>query len=186
VILWRLLPWQPRAAPDERGGALWFPRELQGAGRHDNPDRSGCLYVAEKPLSVVAEALAPCRGAGPLVEAMLARTDRPLALVQLELDGDNDLLDLDEPRVLMRTRLRPSQVATNARGVTQAHALRLFNEHSEAGGLRWWSALEASLINVTLFDRVASRLVLRDSEVLALDHPAVLAAAEMLGLAPGQ
>src|SRR5271157_3320615 len=45
VILWRLLPWIADAPTNAPGGALWFPRELQGHGRHDNPVRYGCLYV---------------------------------------------------------------------------------------------------------------------------------------------
>jgi hypothetical protein len=183
VILWRLLPWRRQAAPTEPGGALWFPRELQGAGRHDNPDRYGCLYVSETPTSVAAEALAPFRGTGALSAAMFSRAGYRLAFAQLELDDDSVLLDLDDPRVLDHTRLRPSQVATNNREVTQAYALRLFDEQPFALGLRWWSALEASLLNLTLYDRAARRLALLDVDLFTLRHPAVLEAAELLGLA---
>jgi hypothetical protein len=177
VILWRLLPWQAGASPTEPGGALWFPRELQGAGRHDNPDRYACLYVSERPVSAVAEALAPFRGTGVLSAAMLSHAGRRLALARLELDEGGSLLDLDDPRVLARARLRPSQVATNVRGVTQAYAARLFEDHPAAVGLRWWSALEASLLNLTLYDRAALSLTLLDVDVFTLEHPAVLEAA---------
>jgi RES domain len=195
VILWRLLPWQADAAPDRPGGALWFPRELQGAGRHDNPERYGCLYVSQVPTSAVAEALAPFRGTGALTPAMLVRAGLPLALVELDLDldpgsgpgpgpgpGPGGLLNLDDPRVLVRTRLRPSEVATNARAVTQAYAARLFDEHPDAIGLRWWSTLEAGLANVTLYDRAASRLTALATDRLTPTHPAVREAAELLGL----
>jgi len=183
VILWRLLPLVPEAAPAGPGGALWFPRELQGAGRHDNPDNYGCLYVSESPVSAVAEALAPFRGTGVLVPAMLNRAGLPLTLARLELDDDSQLIDLDEPRVLVRTRLRPSRVATNARAVTQAYAARIFDEHLAAAGLRWWSTLEASLANLTLHERSADALRLLDAEELTPEHPATREAAEMLGLA---
>ncbi len=182
MILWRLLPWQGDASPAEPGGALWFPRELQGAGRHDSPDRYGCLYASEAPLSAVAEALAPFRGTGVLSPAMLLRAGLPLALALLELDGDDGLLDLDDPNVLLYIRLRPSQVATNTRAVTQAYARRIFEEVPEAVGLRWWSTLEASLANVTLYDRALARLSCARVEPLVLEHPAVREAAEMLGL----
>jgi hypothetical protein len=182
VILWRLLPFKSGVSPTEFGGVLWFPRELQGAGRHDNPDRYGCLYVSQTPVSTVAERLAPFRGTGVLSPAMFSHAGDRLALVQLELDEDSTLLDLDEPRVLGRTRLRPSQVATNVRRVTQAYAARLYDEHPEAVGLRWWSTLEASLLNLTLYDRAARRLTLLDVNMFTLKHPAVLEAAEMLGL----
>jgi hypothetical protein len=182
VILWRLLPWRAEAAPAESGGALWFPRELQGAGRHDNPDRYSCLYVSESPISAVAEALAPFRGTGVLKPAMLCRAGLTLALARLELDADSTVLDLDDPRVLTRNRLRPSRVATRTRTITQAYATRLFDEHPLVLGLRWWSSLEASLLNVTLYDRAATRLHLGEVDLLTIEHPAVREAAELLGL----
>jgi hypothetical protein len=183
VILWRLLPQLPNTAPTSPGGALWFPRELQGAGRHDNPDRYGCLYVSESPVSAVAEALAPFRGTGALIPAMLIRAGLPLVLARLELEDDSQVVDLDDPRVLERTRLRPSQVATNVRAVTQAYAARIFDEHPAAAGLRWWSTLEASLVNLTLHGRSADALHLLDAEQLALEHSATREAADMLGFA---
>jgi RES domain len=184
VILHRLVPWQPESPPARPGGALWFPRDLQGIGRHDNPDRYGCLYVSETAVSAVAEALAPFRGSGALTPGMLGRGGRPLALARLEFDGDAGVVvDLDDPGVLDRLGLRPSRVATRRRAVTQAYAARVFDEVPHALGLRWWSTLEASLINLTLFDRAAPRLALAEAESLTVDHPAVVEAAELLGLA---
>jgi hypothetical protein len=184
VTLWRVLPWDVRAQPQAPGGALWFPRELQGAGRHDNPDRYGCLYVSETPLSPVAEALAPFRGSGPLTATMLTRAGLPLALAELRLADDAALVDLDDPAVLVEERLRPSQVATSTRLATQSYAARLFLERPRALGLRWWSTLEASLVNLTLYDRAADHLSLAAATPLAPDHPVVRDAADLLGLAP--
>jgi RES domain len=182
VILWRLLPWRADAAPAEPGGALWFPRELQGGGRHDNPDRYGCLYVSEDPVSTVLEALAPFRGTGVLSAAALMRAGLPLVLARLTLSDKHELIDLDEPSVLLSTELRPSTVATNHRSVTQAYAARLFDEDPEAVGLRWWSTLEAGFANLTLYDRAAQSLSLDGVEPLTLAHAAMRDAAEMLGL----
>jgi hypothetical protein len=182
MILWRLLPLAPDVAPSSPGGALWFPRELQGAGRHDNPERYGCLYLSESPLSAVAEALAQFRGAGVLTQGMLIRANLPLALVRVDCQADRKLVDLDDPDVLTRTRLRPSQVATKARAVTQAYAARIFDAHPAAVGLRWWSTLEASLTNFTLYDRAAPALRLVDFESLTLEHSATREAADLLGL----
>jgi hypothetical protein len=162
---------------------LWFPRELQGNGRHDNPDRYGCLYLSASPMSAVAEALAQFRGAGVLTRGMLIRANLPLVLVQVDCAGDRSLIDLDEPKVLTSTQLRPSQVATRARTITQAYAARLFDAHPAAIGLRWWSTLEARLTNFTLYDRAASALRLVDSETLTLEHSATREAADLLGLA---
>lgn len=183
MILWRVLPWDPAVRPDEPGGARWFPRAFQGTGRHDNPDRYGCLYLAERAVSTVAEALASFRGAGDLRSEMLVRSGRPLALAALELEDGPPLIDLDQPRVLAAEDLRPSGVATRRRAATQACAARLFDAHADAAGIRWWSTLEASWLNVTLFDRIADRLAVGEVRPLAAHDPAVAEAAELLGLA---
>jgi hypothetical protein len=84
--------------------------------------------------------------------------------------------------VLRSERLKPSVVATRTRSTTQEYAARLFERHEEAAGLRWWSTLESSWINVTLFDR-ARRLRAGRAEPLTVDHAAVAEAADLLGLA---
>lgn len=182
--LWRVLAWDDQAAPDAPGGPLWFPRELQGEGRHDNPDLYGCLYVSERPASAVAEQLAQFRGAGRLHESMLVRGVRPLALAALDLADRTELLDLDEPTVLGAQRLRPSVVATRHRSLTQVQAARLWIEHQGAAALRWWSTLEATWINLTLFDRARESLGVIDVHVLTPDAAEVRDAGEQLGLRP--
>jgi hypothetical protein len=183
VIVWRVLPVDPAAATDAAGGPLWFPREYQGAARHDNPDAYGCLYVAQTPVSAVAEALAPFRGRGALTAAMLERAGRRLSLVALDLREPHGLLDLDEPATLAAEGLRPSGVATRVRARTQRDALRLFHRHRRATGLRWWSTIEASWINLTIFDRARRRLRVRSVQLLGAEHEAVRGATAELGLA---
>ena len=129
MIVWRVLPIDPAAADDAAGGPLWFPREYQGAARHDNPAAYGCLYVAEAPVSAVAEALAPFRGRGALTASMLERAGRRLSLLALDLREPAGLLDLDEPQTLAAEGLRPSRVATRVRASTQRDALALFETH---------------------------------------------------------
>lgn len=130
----------------------------------------------------MVEALAPFRGSGELTDALLLRGGLPLALAQLELDDDTPLLDLDDPRVLARKRLRPSQIATRTRSTTQRHAAALFEDDTELGGLRWWSTFEASWENVTLFNRAAPTLKLVDCTQLTMHDAAVTDAAAFLGL----
>jgi hypothetical protein len=157
VILYRCLAWSERAAPDSPDGPLWFPRPYQGEGRHDNPAAYGCLYLSEQPLSCVVEQLARFRGQR-LTPALLRRRGLPLALAELELSAGAELVDLDEPVVLRRERLRPSGVATRERDVTQPQA------------------------NVTLFDRAASGLRLVSVTALDLAADEIATAAEFLGL----
>ncbi len=182
MIVWRVLPWRREARPTEPGGALWLPRELQGAGRHDNPDLYGCLYVGERPASPIAEALAPFRGTGGLSAGMLLRTGVPLALAELSLSDDAEVLDLDDPAVLLDAGLRPSEVATADRVSTQAHAARLHAHRPPPAALRWWSTIEASLINLTIFDRALRSLELVDVVEITPADAAVREAAELLGL----
>jgi hypothetical protein len=182
VRLWRALPLDGSAKVDGPGGPLRFPREQQGAGRHDNPDLYGCLYVSEEPVSAVAELLAPFRGTGTLLPSMLVRFDRPLALASLEFGDDATVVDLDDPPTLTSEGLRPSQVATRNRSVTQEQAAEIYASHAEVIAIRWWSTLEASWINRTLFDRAVDELELERLEELTVDDPVVAEAAELLGL----
>jgi RES domain-containing protein len=187
VILYRCFAW--KAGPstgsgrtaDAPDGPLWFPRVFQGEGRHDNPDRYGCLYLSDRAVSCIVEQFAAFRGQR-LIASLLRRRGLPLALARIELDDDRELIDLDDPAVLRRERLRPSQVATRRREITQPQAAALFTRHRGAAGLRWWSAWEATWTNVTMFDRAANALRLLEVSELSLDHPGVLEAAEVFGL----
>ena len=181
MILYRCFAWDERAGPAGPDGPLWCPRIYQGEGRHDNPDRYGCLYLSASPLSTVVEQLARFRGQR-LLPSMLRRRGLPLAVADLDLDENAEIVDLDDPAVLRRERLRPSQVATRDRTVTQAQALALHEHHVEAAGLQWWSTYEAQWMNVTLFDRAASQLRVRGVRALTLEDTAVLEAADVFGL----
>jgi hypothetical protein len=181
VILHRCFAWNERAAEGESDGALWFPRVFQGEGRHDNPDLYGCLYLSASAVSCVVEQLARFRGQR-LLPSLLRRRGLPLALADLELEDGAELVDLDDPAVLRRERLRPSVVATRQRGVTQPQARRLHETHPRAAGLRWWSTYEALWPNVTLFDRAAPRVRVRSVRALGLDDPVVQEAADLFGL----
>lgn len=181
MILHRCFAWDQAAASSEQDGPLWFPRVFQGEGRHDNPDRFGCLYLADRPVSCLVEQLARFRGQR-LTASLLRRRGLPLALAALELDEDAQLVDLDDPAVLRRERLRPSKVATRERDITQPQALALYERHRDAAGLRWWSTYEALWANVTIFDRAASRLRVVDVRALTLEDPAVVEAAARFAL----
>jgi hypothetical protein len=117
-----------------------------------------------------------------LIPSLLRRRGLPLALAELELDDEVELIDLDNPVVLRRERLRPSLVATRERRVTQPQALALHDRHPRAAGVRWWSTHESTWINVTLFARAASRLRRGAVRALALDDATVVQAAEVFGL----
>jgi hypothetical protein len=181
VILHRCFAWNERAGVRDPDGPLWFPRAYQGEGRHDNPDVYGCLYLSDHPLSALVEQLARFRGQR-LLPSLLRRRGLPLALADLELDDHAELVDLDDPAVLRRERLKPSRVATRQRSTTQPQARLLHERHPDAAGLRWWSVHEALWMNVTLFDRAAAVLRLLSVRTLNVDDPAVVEAADFFGL----
>ncbi len=180
MTLHRCFAWDRRAKAAEQGGALWVPRALQGGGRHDNPDRYGCLYLAMQATSAVVEQLAQFRG-NVLVPGMLRRAGLPLGLATLELDASSRLVDFDDPPVLTEHGLRPSQVATRRRAVTQPQALAI--QASGADGIRWWSVFEAAWTNVTLFDHAVSRLRVEGVTALEAGHLALADALDVLGIA---
>jgi hypothetical protein len=145
----------------------------------------GALYLSRIPTSPVAEFLREYVGR-PVDVAELLERSRPIALAAIDETG-LPLLDLDDPAILRARSLRPSGVATRARRPTQALALALYEEG--VAGFEWWSTIEGSWINVTLFaERAAAHLRLTaDPEPLTTDHPAVREAAEAVGvlLQPG-
>lgn len=177
--LYRCFPWD--ADVPASGAALWFPRMLQGAGRHDNPDLYGCLYTTEAPVSALVERFQGLRGTRLESDDLTSR-GRPLALAALELPDAVPLVDLDEPSVLVDESLRPSLVATGERPRTRTYAAELFERHPDAAGLRWWSIFESQWPNVTLFDRASSAVTVTDVHGLTLEEEVVAEAARFLGL----
>jgi len=180
VTLHRCFAWDRRAAVTAAGGALWVPREFQGDGRHDNPERYGCLYLAEDPRAAIVEQLARFRGS-VMVPGMLRRRGLPLALAAYETDQRVRLVDLDEPAVLAAHGLRPSLVATRRREITQPQALAL--HEGGADGIRWWSTFESLWTNVTLFDRGVRRLRVLGVAPLTPGEGVTREALELLGIA---
>jgi hypothetical protein len=180
-VLYRVFPQVTGAAPRDPGGPLYVPRFDQGGGRHDNPDAYGALYLSRVPVAPVAEHIRDLR-ARTLEERDLVREGARLTLVSVDEAALGGLVDLDDPGNLVARALRPSSVATANREVTQPLALALYQEG--LAGFEWWSTIEASWINVTLFaDRSADRLsIAGETEPLTLDHPVVREAARTVGV----
>ncbi len=181
MILQRCCAWEERAAEAGPDGPRGFPRLYQGEARHDNPERYGCLYLSRSPLSPIVEQLARFRGQR-LVPSLLRRRGLPLALAELELADDAELVDLDDPGVLRREHLRPSRVVTRDRLMTQPQALALYDRHPNAAGLLWWSTYEGMWINVTLFDRAGAHVRVRSVRPLTLGDSLTIEAADFFGL----
>jgi hypothetical protein len=153
VQLFRVFDWDGRSLGDRSGGPLFVNRERQGAGRHDIPDLCGAWYLSQSPVSAVAETLQYLRGHTIAGDDFTRANRMRKALAAIDLADAVLPIDLDDPGELSQRRWRPSQVATLHRPTTQTIARTIFD--SGAVGLCWWSVLEASWINVTLFQERA-------------------------------
>ena len=180
-LLYRVFPWLPTAPVTGPGGALFVPRSRQGAGRHDNPDHYGALYVSRSAESAVAERIASFRSQ-ELSDADFVTTGGQYALAAIEDADLAPLPHLDDPAELAGRALRPSRVASLDRSLTQPIALGLFQEG--AAGFAWWSTLNAAWANVTLFaERALGELRLAGPpEPLTTVHPVVRTVAPLLGV----
>ena len=181
-MLYRVFPFHPGARPGEAGGALYVPRERQGTGRHDHPDLYSALYLSRVRESAVAERIQRFRGQTLSDADLRLVSGAAYALATFDDSAIDRLVDLDDPMQLARRQLRPSMVATRDRTVTHGIALRIFEEGML--GLSWWSTLEATWPNVTLFAERATPLLalVGPPQRLTVQHPAVRAAAQSIGV----
>jgi hypothetical protein len=182
-MLYRVFRAIDGARMGDRGSPLYVPREQQGAGRHDRPDRYGAFYAAFSPEAAAAEAIQAFRGRDLSDDDFVNADDSVLSLAVIEDDGLSDIVDLDDPSVLLEHGWRPSSVASRVRPTTQSMAVRLFDEG--ALGLSWWSTIDAGWTNVTLFaERAVDSQSLQTTSVERLDtrHPNVIAAADRLAI----
>ena len=180
--LYRVFPYLSSAAPDKPGGALHIS-PLQGAGRIDNPELYRTRYASTSPAGACAEAFtygdyrtvwseALLRGAPSLPGSVRA-------LAWLELRAETKICDLDDPKVLTRNRLRPSQVVTRERTPTQRWARDIFAS-GLWHGLSWWSYHDARWTSVALWRQDAVQAV--GVELLTLQHTAITEAARILSI----
>lgn len=177
--LYRVLPYLRGARAGTPGHPLFVPHST-GAARVDNPGQYDVLYLGDTAAGAIAEAF----GWAPRWDASLFRGIPALrgsvrALAAYELADDRAAVcDLDDAQRLVDLGLRPSQVVTRDRSVTQRWAADIHGRGSFAG-VRWWSYYDPRWGSYGLWDvsalRVASVTVLDDVE-----QPDFVAAAEVL------
>jgi hypothetical protein len=129
---------------------LFVPRDKQGAGRHDIPERDGVLYCSTVVISAVAEAIKSFRGRTIRNDLFRRPDGLVVSVAGYELDDGIKIVDLNDPQNLAKRRLTPAQIATFDRKTTQGIARRFYDEG--IAGFSWWSTLEAGWRNVTLFE----------------------------------
>lgn len=186
MILYRVFPWDKASTGSELGGPRYVPRAAQGQGRHDLPSRDGVLYSSKNPVSAIAEWIQMFR-TRPLRPAHFGPAHGLVrALACLELSDAVSLLDLDDPRVLVQQAIKPSELMTRGRQITQKWAARLYDQGHP--GFLWPSSLESRWINATLFEtRIRNHLrLVGESQSLTTAMPEVRQAATALGMEIGE
>lgn len=135
------------------------------------------LYVGADPAGCIAEVF------GDFTVWTPALLDPPPALpgafrTLVEYEIPATLCDLDDPACLVELGLRPSDVVTNDRDVTQRWSRRLY-EKGAFDGVSWWSRRDARWTSCGVWSYGDARI--EDVTVLYdLDHPAVVEAAAVL------
>jgi hypothetical protein len=176
MLVFRVFPWV-EGAPRGRAGLPLFVPTPQGSGRVDNPGHYLTLYVSDAAPGAVAEAFGNhAVWTDDLVSGppMLPGSVRALATYQLE---GPPVLDLDDCGALGPRDLRPSNVVTRERTLTQAWAL-LIHQESRWAGVRWWSFYDPDWGSFGVWDQ--GGLKVQAVEPLRRDHPAVADAAAVL------
>jgi hypothetical protein len=134
-------------------------------------------YLSDHPAGAVAEAFGNhAVWTAGLLAGPPSLPGSVRALVTYRLAAAR-ILDLDDSRALLRRRLRPSQIVTRDRAVTQRWALAVFRERRWSGA-RWWSYYDPRWGSLGLWE--IARVRVESVGRLAWDHPAVLEANEVL------
>ena len=135
------------------------------------------LYLSTSPVGAVVEVFASLAIWGPkmLVSPTIPGASRSLG--RYKLADSAKILDLDDAEALRALGIRPSEVVTPDRAVTQRWARRVVDER-RWDGVRWWSFYDSRWHSYGLWER--RNLEVIDVERLALDHPAVVEAATVL------
>ncbi len=173
--LYRVIPYDPSAAPTERGGALFVPAANR-RNRIDNPDLYDTLYLAGAPEAAIAESF----GRSPIwtAETFLYASGRPYSLVTYSLPDDIRIFDLDDIDALRSVGIRrPSAVVTRDRVRTQAWARTIF-ESGQYAGASWWSYYSPDWIVMGLWNR--AKLTMITPETLSPNSNPVREAAKTI------
>jgi len=176
VNLFRIFPCLHNAQERAPGGPLYSTAGSEN--RIDNPDLYRIFYASSHPEAAVAEWLGRFAVWEPHHFNPPLRV--PNAAVSLATigAGDSTFVDLDDAAALLSWNLRPSEVVTRDYARRRAWATRIFNEAPHVSGVRWWSFYNPDW---GTFGRWRTDdLTVTSIEPLTLDHPAVVAAAEVI------
>lgn len=181
MLLYRVYPHLSGAAPGESGSPDYLHRP-QGRGRLDNPDYYDTWYFATTPQAAIGEVFADLPVWRDAMFDFTALPGSRRALGVFEVPDDLGVLDMDDAQTLVRRGLRPTQVVSRNRPVTQEWALDVFREN-RWDGIKWWSFQRPHWTVIALWSSpgAACPATFVQHDDLDRAHPAVVDAAHSLG-----
>jgi len=144
VLAYRIFPYDARAAAGQPGHPL-YEHLPQNQGRIDHPDYY-VWYLSLQPEAAAAEVFGNLStwNEDTFPFHRLAGSRKALGVYQLP--DDLRVLDLDDPRALLKRHLRPTQVVTRNRAITQEWGHDIWDERDPHDvsvrswqAIRWWS-----------------------------------------------
>lgn len=178
-ILYRVFPYVPTAAVNEPGGAAYVPP--QGGGRLDNPGIYSVLYLSDAPAGAIAEAFGRFpEWTAAILEGSPSLPGSARAVARFHLPDDAPICNLDDPVLLQRLGLRPSDIVSRDYTRSRAWAQRIYEQGEQGGwfGVRWWSYYDSQWASFGLWN--IGRLKLEEVKLLRLDEPAFLDASSTI------
>jgi hypothetical protein len=169
ATLHRVFPYLPSSAADEPGGAVYVPP--QGGGRLDNPGAYSVLYLSDAAAGAISEAFGRFpEWSEAILQGSPGLPGSARAIARFHLPDDAPVCNLDDPALLEKLGLRPSDVVTRDYVRSRAWAQRI-HEQGKWFGVRWWSYYDPQWASFALWN--ISQLKLEDVRFLRLDEPAL-------------
>jgi hypothetical protein len=143
MLVYRVFPYLPSAAPGQPGHPCYL-HPSAGGGRLDNPARYSVWYLSYDACGAIGEVFGNQQTWSDAMFGYPALPGSRRALATFTLPDDLPILDLDDAHTLLVRGLRPTHVVERNRAVTQAWALRVYEERDDRGqskwqGVKWWS-----------------------------------------------
>lgn len=181
MLVYRVFPYLESAREGQPGHPL-YEHTPQRGGRVDHPDYY-VWYLSRNAEAACGEVF------GNLAEWDESMLDFPLlpgarrALGTYSLPDDVRILDLDDPKQLVRLGLRPTQVVARNLSLTQAWGHQIWDERLiDDANTRAWDAVQWWSYHRPVWNVIASwhRPQFEHVTALSLDHPALREASHAL------
>jgi hypothetical protein len=145
MLLYRVAPYLATITDSAVPGHPEYLHRPQGNGRVDNPSLYDVWYLSLTEAGAVGEVFASHPKWNDSIFKFRKLRGARYSLHTFSVPDNCPIIDLDDAQSLLDRGLRPTQIVSLNRTVTQAWAKRLFHEPGATGpawhGARWWSRL---------------------------------------------